>query len=68
VVIACITVVPEHVVCEIATPVTDTDTQTDRYTDRPTGKQTGKQTDTCRHRRTHAVSLDALTSDCKTLG
>ncbi len=39
-VIACITVVPEHVVCEIATPVTDTDTQTDRYTDRPSGKQT----------------------------
>jgi len=37
-----------------------------RHTNRQIHRQTIRQAD--RHRRTHAVSLDALTSDCKTLG
>ncbi len=45
VLVACIAVVPEHVLCKIATPVTDTDTQIDRDTDRQTSTQT--QVETC---------------------
>ncbi len=59
--VACIAVVPEHMFCDIVKN-TDTDRQTDRqtHTEIQTDRQIGKQTDTCRHRREHAVSPDAL--------